>query len=141
MAARLLVPLLWLRVGYDPLTCRWRRELTDRALHPIALTVGRYRGHLIIIGGLRLQIVDAYAENRLWMLSVEPDVIFRRLAQIFGICPIVHNPVMFVVAARVRGSPPDKGRVVMSQFELRTLGDLDVLSLLLGRKDLSDDRV
>jgi len=75
------------------------------------------------------------------MVPVEPDVTFRRLAQILGIRPVVHDAVMLVVAARVGGGPPDDGRVVVGRFELRRFGDLDVLGSLLRRRDLSDAEV
>jgi hypothetical protein len=42
-----------------------------------------------------------------------------------------------VVAARICGGPPDNRRVVVCNFELWRFGDLDVLSPLLRRKDLS----
>src|SRR6266481_3498342 len=139
MAARWL-PLLWLRVVIDYLAGRRCGELADGALHPIALTIGPHRAHLVVIGRLRLQIHHANPENRLWMGSVEPDVTSRRLAQILGIRPVAHDAVMLVVAARIGGGPPHNGHVVDSRFELWRFGDLDVLGPLLRRKDLSDDR-
>src|SRR5207249_4946218 len=101
--------------------------------HPIALTVTPLRGYLVVIGRLGLQILHAHPENRLWMRPVEPDVTFRRLAQILGIRPVMHDAVMLVVATRVGRGPPDNRRVVMSQFELRPFGDFDVLGLVLRR--------
>ena len=63
------------------------------------------------------------------------------VAQILGIRPVMHDAIMLVVPPRVRGVPPDNGHPGVSRFELRRFGDLDVLSPLLRRKDLSDDRV
>src|SRR5882757_1975069 len=141
MAAPCWLPLLWLRVVIDYLAERRCGEVDDRALHPIALTIGPHRAHLVVVGRLRLQIHHAHPENRLWMGPVEPDVTFRRLAQILGIRPVVHDAVMFVVAARVGGGPPDHHRVVVCNFKLWPFGDLDVLRPLLRRKHLSDDWV
>src|SRR5882757_4708701 len=141
MAAPCRLPLLWLRVIIDHLAGWGRGEVADRALHPIALTRAVFRGHVIIINRLRLQLHQANPENRLWMGSVEPDVTFRRLAQILGIRPVMHDAVMFGVSARVGAGPPDNHRVVVCNFELWLFGDRDVLSPLLRRKDLSDDWV
>src|SRR6266850_3469594 len=76
------LPLLWLRVIIDHLAGRRCGEVADRAFHPIALTIFAHRAHLVVVGGLRLQIHHAHPENRLRMGSVEPDVTFRGLAQI-----------------------------------------------------------
>src|ERR1700738_3332085 len=134
------LPLLWLRVVIDYLAGRRCGELADGALHPIALPILPHRGHLVVIGRLWLQIHQANPENRLWMGPVEPDVTSRRLAQILGIRPVMHDAIMLVVPPRVRGVPPDNGHPGVSRFELRRFGDLDVLSPLLRRKDLSDGR-
>src|SRR5712671_5984561 len=139
MAAPCWLPLLWLRVVIDYLAERRCGEVDDRALHPIALTIGLHRAHLVVVGRLRLQIHHAHPKNRLWMGSVEPDVTFRRLAQILGIRPVMHDSVMLVVAARIGGGPPHNGHVADGRFELWLFGDFDVLSLLLRRKDLSVD--
>jgi hypothetical protein len=136
MAPPCWLPLLWLRVSHDSLAGRRCGELADRALHPIALTIRSHRAHLVVVGRLRLQTLHAHPENRLWVGAVEPDVTLRRLAQILGIRPVMHDAVMLVVAARVGGSPPDNRRVVVGNFELRRFGDLDMLGLLLRRKDL-----
>src|SRR6266436_888029 len=101
MPAPCWLPLLWLRVVIDYLAGRRCGELDDGALHPIAPTTAVCRGHLIVIGRLRLQIHHANPENRLSMGSVEPDVPFRHLAQIVGIRPVMHDPVMLVVAAGI----------------------------------------
>jgi hypothetical protein len=47
------------------------------------------------------------------MALVEPDVIFRRLAQIIGIRPILYDGVMVVVASRIVGGPSDDGDIVV----------------------------
>ena len=59
---------------------------------------------------------------------IEPDVIFRRLAQIIRIIPIVYNGVMVVIASRIIGSPSDNGDVVMGNCERWPFDDLDMLS-------------
>ena len=66
---------------------------------------------------------------------------FRRLAQILGIRTIVDDSEMFVIPARVGAGPSDDGEVVVGNFELWRLGDLDVLGLLLRWRDLSADWV
>src|SRR5882757_5845921 len=65
MAAPCWLPLFWLRVGAGYLTRGGCGELADRALHPIALTTAAHRGHLVVIGRLRLQTVYPHTENRL----------------------------------------------------------------------------
>src|SRR5947209_5580392 len=132
------LPLLWLRVVIDYLASRRRGELADGALHPIALTILPHRGHLVVIGRLWLQIHQANPENRLWMGPVEPDMTSCCLAQILGIRPVMHDAIMLVVAARIGGGPPYNRHPGIGRFELRRFGDLDVLSPLLPRKDLSD---
>jgi hypothetical protein len=71
------------------------------------------------------------------MTLVEPDVIFRRLAQVIGIGSIVYNGVMVVVASRIVRDPSDDGDIVVRNFERRTLGDLDVLGPRRRRRILS----
>jgi hypothetical protein len=75
------------------------------------------------------------------MTLVEPDVIFRRLAQIIGISPIVYHGIMVVVASRIIGGPPDDGEVVVGNFERWPLEDLDVRGFRRRRRILSDDRM
>jgi len=75
------------------------------------------------------------------MGSVEPDVTSRRLAQILGIRPVMHDSVMLVVAARLVVVHRTMANVADGRFELWLFGDFDVLSLLLRRKDLSVDWV
>jgi hypothetical protein len=50
------------------------------------------------------------------MVLVEPDMIFRRLAQIIGIRPIMYDEVMVVVASWIIGGPSDDGEVVVGNF-------------------------
>src|SRR5712671_663733 len=139
MAAPCWLPLFWLRVSAGYLTGGGCGEVVDRALHPIALTTAAHRGHLVVIGRLRLQTIYPHPENRLWMGSVEPDGRFRRLAQILGIRTVVDDRKMLVISARVGAGPSDDGEVVVGNFELRRFGDLDVLGPLLRRRDLSAD--
>src|ERR1700730_14919734 len=141
MPAPCWLPLFWLRVSAGYLTRRGCGELVDRALHPIALTTAAHRGYLVVIGRLRLQTVYPHPENRLCMGPVEPDRGFRGLAQIFGIRTIFWTREVVVIPARVCARPSDDGEVVMGNFELWRFGDLDVLSPLLWRRDLSADWV
>src|SRR5207248_2872733 len=120
MAAPGWLPLrLWLRVIIDDLAGWGRGELADRALHPIALALAVGRGHLIEIGRLRFQSLQAHAEDRLRMGSVEPNMTSRRLVQILGIRPVMHDTVMLVIPPRVGGGPPDNRHRGVSRFELR----------------------
>ena len=127
------------RVSYDSRAGTGCGELVDSAPHAIALTIGLHRGYLVIIGGIRLQRLHAHPEDRLWMALVEPDVIFRRLAQIIGIRPIVYDGVMVVVASRIIGGPSDDGDVVVGSFERWPFEDLDVFGLRRRRRILSGD--
>ena len=70
---------------------------------------------------------------------IEPDVIFRRLAQIIRIRPIVYDGVMVVVASRIVGGPSDDGDVVVGNFERWPFDDLDMLGPRRRRRDLSAD--
>ena len=114
-------------------------ELVDRTLHPVAYTIIPHRGYLVVIGRRRLQTIHAHPEDCLRMTLVEPDVIFRRLAQVIGIGSIVYHRVMVVVASRIGGSPSDDGDVVVGNFERWPFDDLDVLGLRRRRRILSDD--
>jgi hypothetical protein len=73
------------------------------------------------------------------MALIEPDVIFRRLAQIIRIRPIVYHGVMVVIASRIIGSPSDNGDVVMGNFERWPFDDLDMLGPRRRRRILSGD--
>src|SRR6266550_8462223 len=81
------------------------RELADGALHPIGLAIALLRGDPIVVGRLRLQALHAHAERRVWVTLVQPDGIFRRLAQILRIGAVVHDAVMHVRPPRVVGRP------------------------------------
>src|ERR1700720_3705037 len=139
MAAPCRLPLLgrWLSAGY--LTRSRCGEVVDRALHPIAPPIVPHRRHFVIIGGLWFQTLQAHPKNRLRMGLVEPDVIFRRLAQIRGIRTIVCDRVVIVVPARVGGGPSDDGEVVVGNFERWRLGDLYVRDFRRWRRILSAD--
>src|SRR5262245_26035196 len=99
---------MW-RVMHDSLSGARCGEFADGALHPIALTIALHRSHLVVIGRLRLQSAHAHAENRLRMATVDPDLRFRRLAQVLGIRTVVDNGEMNVCSTRVIGGPPDNG--------------------------------
>jgi len=58
--------------------------------HPIACATGVDRVNFVIVGGLRPEVVDAHAEQRIGMAPVQPNVRFCRLAQVFWIRTIVH---------------------------------------------------
>jgi hypothetical protein len=64
------------------------------------------------------------------MGPVEPDVRFRRLAQVIGVRAVMRDCKMLVVAAWVGTDPPDNGEVVASEFKPWALGEFDVCSLL-----------
>jgi hypothetical protein len=113
-------------------------ELVDRALRSIAPTVALRRGHLIVIGCLRLQAGHAHAKNRLGMRPVELDARLRRLAEVLGIRPVVYDGEMSLRTPGVVGSPPDDGQVRPSPFERRPFDDLDVLGFRRRRNQLSD---
>ena len=136
----LLPRRLW-RVIHDSLAGAGCGELVDRTLHPVALATALRRGHLVVIGCPRLQAGHANPENRLRMTRVKPDGRFRCLAQIFGIRTVVDDRKMLVISARVGAGPSDDGEVVVGNFELWRLDDLNVLGPFLRRRDLSDDWV
>src|SRR5437660_1650714 len=61
----------------------------------------RVRGiNRVVIGGVRLETVNAHSENRIRMALVQPDVRFCRPSQVFGISAIVHEAEMFVRPSR-----------------------------------------
>jgi hypothetical protein len=128
---------LW-RVNHDALAGTGCGELGDRALHPIALPIALRRGHLVVIGRLRLETGHAHAERRLCMAPVDSDGRFRRLAQVGGIRPVGHDAEMHVRPPRVVGGPPNNGEVLPSRFERWPVGDLDALGFLRRRKYLRD---
>src|SRR2546426_6862637 len=71
------------------------------------------------------------------MAPVQPDGIFRRLAQVLGIGTVLHNAVMHVRTPRVVRCPPDDGQIVCGRLEFRPFGDLDALGVLRRGKYLS----
>src|ERR1700719_2327242 len=136
------VPLLllrnrFLRVSDDSLAGAGRGEPTNGAFHAVTLPTPSHRSHPIVISRLRLQTEDAHAENRLWMGPVEPDVRFRRLAQVTGIRAVMRNCEMFIVPARVGSGPPDDRQVVVGQLERWPLDDLNARGRLRWWKYLS----
>ena len=75
------------------------------------------------------------------MVLVEPDVRFRRLAQLLGIRTVMRDAEMIVRPPRIDGGPPDNGHIVVSRFQHGPLGNLNMLSHLRWGKDLSNARV
>src|SRR3984893_10078306 len=139
MPAPCWLRLLGRRVSAGYLTRGGCGEVVDRTLHPIALPTAPHRRHLVVVGGVWFQTLQAHPEDRLRVAAVEPDLIFRRLAQIVGIRAVVRDREMIVIPARVGGGPSDDGEIVMGNFERWRFGDLDVLSLLLRGRVLSAD--
>jgi hypothetical protein len=116
-AGRCWLPSLRRRVSAGLLTRGGCGEVVDRALHPIALPTGPHRRHRVVVGGVRFQRLQANPENRLRVAAVEPDMRFRRLAQIVGVRPVVCDRPMIVIPGRVGGGPSDDGEVVVGSFE------------------------
>jgi hypothetical protein len=78
------------------------------------------------------------AESRFWMSAVEPDVRFRRLAQVIGLDPIMYNTEMLIVPAWVGTGPSNNSPVVEGQLELWPIDDLDVLNLVRRGQELRE---
>ena len=74
------------------------------------------------------------------MSAVDPNVRFRRLAQVTGIRAVMRDREMLVVPARVGTGPPDNGQVVEGYLKRWPFDDLNVLSPLRRRKYLSNTR-
>src|SRR5258707_1116299 len=74
----------------------WCGELLDRALHPVGLAIALLRGNPVVVGRPWLEALHAHAEHRVWLALVQPDRRFRRLGQVLGIRPVVHDAVMHV---------------------------------------------
>jgi hypothetical protein len=104
------LPLLGRRVSAGLLTWGGCGKVVDRTLHPIAYTIVPHRRHRVVVGGVRFQTLQAHPKNRLRMGLVEPDVIFRCLAQIVGIRTVVCDRPMIVIPARVGRGPSDDAR-------------------------------
>ena len=96
------------RLAPPPLLCR---EGVYWACDSVALAVGLHRVNLVVVGSVRRKAFHAHAEHRIGMGRVQPDVRFRRLAQILGIRAVVHNSKVFRRAARVVGGPLDNGQI------------------------------
>ena len=65
-----------------------------RALDSVAPAAGIRGFHGVVVGRLRWEIVQVHAEDRRWMVRVEPDYIFGCLVQIVRICAVVHDRVV-----------------------------------------------
>ena len=95
-------------------------EVVDRALHPIALPTGPHRRHLVIVGGVRFQRLQAHPKNRLRLAAVEPDVIFRCLAQIVGIRAVVRDrPKSVILQRSLARAYLAKGQPALAEETLR----------------------
>src|SRR5882762_4131115 len=130
-----------LGASHDSLAGAGCGELADGALHPIARTIALLGGDRVVGRRPWLEALDAHAERRVLMALVQPDGIFRRLAQILGIGAVLHDAVMHVRPPRVVGGPPDDGQMVRGQLERRRFGDLDALGFLGRRKYLRGSRL
>src|SRR5207253_9162043 len=124
---------LW-RVSYHSLASFCFDELVDCPLLPSFPTRRSSDLHRVVVRRLWLEALDAHAERRVLMALVQPDGIFRRLAQILGVGTVAHDAVMHVRPPGVVDRPPDDRQVIRGQFELWPSGDLDALGLLGRRK-------
>src|SRR5260370_12320453 len=99
---------------------------SDMDLLPVCDSIADNRSHRLVIGRLRLQAVRAHAECRLRMAPVDPDVRFRRLAQLRWVRAVINDGEMIIRPSGVVGGPSDNGEVVAREFERRPLDDLTV---------------
>src|SRR5467141_1212123 len=116
-------------------------ELADGALHTIARTIALLGGDRVVVRRPWLEALDAHAERRVLMSLVQPDGIFRRLAQVLRIGAVLHDAVMHIRPPGVVGRPPDDGQVIGRRLELGPFGDLDALGFLGRRKYLRGSRL
>src|SRR6266481_3021060 len=108
-------------------------EAIYRALYPVALARQLHRINRVIVGRARIQAHHPHPENRIWMTRVQPDMRFRRPAQILGICSVVDDAPMLVGASGVIAAPSDNGPIAPVQFELRPFGYLGLRGAPEGR--------
>src|SRR5439155_23893094 len=126
---------------HDDLARRGCGERADGALHTIARPIALLGGDRVVVRRPWREVVEAYAERRVRMTLVQPDGIFRRLAQILGIGTVVHDAVMHVRPPRVVGRPPDNCQVARGQLEVWPFGDLDTVRFFGRRKYLCGSRL
>jgi hypothetical protein len=139
--ARLRVVLKMVCGGEGPVVCSGTAllgcELFYGADHSIARAARVGRVNLVVVSGLRLEVHNTYAENRVRMALIQPNVRFRGLAQVLGVRAIVHNGKVLRRSPRVAGRPPDNGQIVSSHFDLRSFDDPDVRRFLGRGNELS----
>src|SRR5258707_4402383 len=95
-------------------------EAVHRALYAVALARDLYRINRVVVGRSRIKAHHPHPENRIRMTRVQPDVRYRLLAQVMGICTVVHDAPMLVGASGVVAGPSDNRPIVPVQFELLT---------------------
>src|ERR1700719_720782 len=100
-------------------------ESVDCTLLPIALSIALNRGHLVVVRRLRLERVQTYAEVRVGMTPVKPDVGFCRLVQGFRVRTVLHHAEVLVGTPRVVGGPSNNCQIAIRQLELWPFCDPD----------------
>jgi hypothetical protein len=116
--------------------CLGIREVGELALYPITLAVALRGVNRVVVGRLRLKAVHTHAKNRIGMVLVQPDVRFRRLAQMLRVGTVVHKTEMLVGTPGIVARPRDNGLIVFHRFEFRSLGDMEARGSFGGRKYL-----
>ena len=71
-------------------------EVSDRALHPIALAGGLDRVNRVVILCSRLQAFYSNAEHCIGMVLVQPDGRFRHLGKVCRIGTVVHDTEVLI---------------------------------------------
>lgn len=101
-------------------------EILNRARHAVALAIGFHRIDFVVVRRPRHKVLHTHAENGIGMARVQPDWIFRCLAEILWIRTVMDHSVMLGRASRIVGCPPDNRQVTASPFEFWSMRDLDV---------------
>ena len=106
-------------------THRWSCvELSHRARHRIRTAVSLGRAHLVVIRGVRLQIVHAHPKDHVAVSWVDSGGRHCRQVKVIRIFAVVHDGVVQDRASRIVCSPTDEGKRVGNGFDGRADVDL-----------------
>src|SRR5580698_4817937 len=112
-------PSLRLREIYDSLTGAWSREFHNGTLHAVTFAARLRRINRVVVRRARCETLQVHPKYRLRMFLIQADVRFRRLVEVIGIRPVMHDPEVLIGAAGIIARPSDGGRILVGQFELR----------------------
>ena|ERR1700756_1850033 len=92
-------------------------ETPDRTFHTIARAVTFHRIDRVVVSRSGLKSVDTHTEIRVGMVTIQPDVGFRGLAEVLRVRAVGHDAEMLIATSGISARPPDDGPIAVGRFQ------------------------